>query len=137
MSGTIPDPASFKQETTFSSFNHEQGTNYAENRRNYHPGLYQAIIDRHTATGGEFDTLLDVGCGPGTAVRTLAPRFVHAIGLDPSEGMISTARSLGGTSSTSEPIRFDVSTAEKLGTNLSPVIEDGSVDLITAATAAH
>lgn len=28
----------------------------------------------------------------GTAVRTLGPRFAHAVGRDPSEGMISTAR---------------------------------------------
>lgn len=51
--------------------------------------------------------------------------------------MISTARSLGGVSSNSEPIRFDVSTAEDLTSNLSLPIPDGSVDLITAATAAH
>lgn len=66
----------------------------------------------------------------------LAPRFTHAIGLDPSEAMIATARSFGGSSST-EPIRFDISTGEDLGSNLSPPVLDGTVDLITAATVAH
>ncbi len=94
-------------------------------------------MDRHKSTGGELNTILDVGCGPGIAVRTLAPSFVHAIGLDPSEGMISEARSLGGISSNGKAIRFEVSSAEELGSNLSPPIADGSVDLITAATAAH
>ncbi|RFU24566.1 hypothetical protein B7463_g11780, partial [Scytalidium lignicola] len=122
---------------TFRSFNHEQGQNYAEHRRGYHHKFYEILLDRHTSTGGQLDTVLDVGCGPGMAVRALAPRFAHAIGLDPSEGMTSTARSLGGTSSTSEPILFHISTAEDLGANLSPPIPDGSVDLITAATAAH
>ncbi|KAF2475303.1 S-adenosyl-L-methionine-dependent methyltransferase [Lindgomyces ingoldianus] len=137
MTDIAPTPPSSSTETTFRSFSHAQGTNYAQNRRDYHSKLYQIIIDYHTSNGGELNTILDVGCGPGTAVRTLAPRFSHAIGIDPSEGMITTARSLGGVSYNSEAIRFDISTAEDLGSNLSSPIPDGSVDLITAATAAH
>ncbi|OIW22582.1 S-adenosyl-L-methionine-dependent methyltransferase [Coniochaeta ligniaria NRRL 30616] len=125
------------REETFRSFTEKQGANYAQNRRDYHPDLYQTIIDHHTSTGGKLDTLLDVGCGPGTATRSLAPRFTHAFGIDPSEGMISTAQTLGGVTATSNPVRFEVSTAEELGSQLSPPIQDGSVDLITAATAAH
>jgi trans-aconitate 3-methyltransferase len=137
MADPAPTPAPFSSEKTFRSYTHEQGATYAQNRRGYHPNLYQIILDHHTSTGGQLTTILDVGCGPGTAIRKLAPRFTHAIGLDPSEGMISTARSLGGVSSTSQPIRFEVSTAEDLGSQLSPPIPDSSVDLITAATAAH
>lgn len=127
----------FSTEKTFSSYNKEQGKAYAQIRRDYHPSVYQAIIDHHLSTGGQLDTLLDVGCGPGTAAHALAPRFAHAIGVDPSEGMIATARSLGDVKSTSEPIRFEVSTAEELGEKLSPPIKDHSIDLITAANAAH
>ncbi|KAK4236840.1 hypothetical protein C8A03DRAFT_16548 [Achaetomium macrosporum] len=123
------------KETTFRSFSREQGASYAQHRLDYQPRLYQLVLDHHTSTGGRLDTLLDVGCGPGTAVRTLAPHFAHAIGIDPSEGMIATARSLGGVSSTSAPIRFEVSTVEEIGTSLS--IPAGSVDLLIAATAAH
>jgi trans-aconitate 3-methyltransferase len=137
MSQSTPDPAPFPKEKTFSSYNHEQGKAYAENRRDYHSSVYQAIINHHTSTGGQLDTLLDIGCGPGTATQTLASHFAHVIGLDPSEGMISTARSLGGVTSTSEPIRYEISTAEELGKNLSPPIQDSSIDLITAANAAH
>jgi SAM-dependent methyltransferase len=125
------------EEKTFRSYTHEQGATYAQNRRGYHPNLYKTILNHHTSTGGQLTTVLDVGCGPGTAIRELASHFTHAVGLDPSEGMISTARSLGGVSSTSEPIRFEVSTAEDLGSQLSSPIPDSSVDLITAATAAH
>ena len=124
-------------EKTFSSYTKDQGANYAQNRRGYHPNLYKTVIDHHTSTGGQLNTLLDVGCGPGTAASGLAPHFAHVIGLDPSEGMISTARSLAGASSISEPIRFEISTAEDLGGHLSSPIEDASVDLITASTAAH
>ncbi|KAF3395899.1 putative methyltransferase [Penicillium rolfsii] len=124
-------------EKTFSSYNQEQGQAYAVARPDYHPVLYQFILDQHTATKGQLDTLVDVGTGPGNVARSLGVHFAHVIGLDPSEGMLSTARSLGGTTSTSEPIRFEQSTAEDLGTNLPQPIQDASVDLITAGNAAH
>ncbi|KPM38707.1 hypothetical protein AK830_g7850 [Neonectria ditissima] len=124
-------------EKTFSAYNSEQGKAYAKVRRDYHPSLYQTVLDHHTSTGGHLDTLIDVGCGPGLAARALAPHFAHVVGLDPSEGMIATARSLGGVTSTSEPIRYELSTAEHLGRNISPPIADSSIDLITASNAAH
>lgn len=130
-------PASVPSENTFKAYTKDQGADYAKARPGYHPDLYKSIIDHHTSLGGQLDTILDVGCGPGTAVRVLASQFKHAIGLDPSEGMITNARSSSGESSTSEPIRFEISTAEDLGSDLSPPIEDASVDLIVAATAAH
>lgn len=137
MSNPTPAFVPVLAEKTFSSYTQDQGANYAQNRPDYHPDLYKTVIDHHTSTGGQLNNLLDVGCGPGTAARALAPSFVHAIGLDPSEGMINNARSLAGASSTSEPIRFEISTAEDLGRHLSPPVEDSSVDLITASTAAH
>lgn len=127
------------QEKTFSAYNAAQGKAYSQARPDYHQNVYNTILDHHKSTGGQLDTVLDIGCGPGQAIRSLAPHFNHAFGLDPSEGMIATARSLSGGTSTaaSESIRFEVSTAESLGQNLSSPIPDGSVDLITAANAAH
>ncbi|KAI0838712.1 S-adenosyl-L-methionine-dependent methyltransferase [Hypoxylon sp. FL0890] len=127
----------FAVETTFKSYKPEQGAAYAQARPGYNTNLYEYVIDQHTSTGGGLDTVLDVGTGPGIAARGLAPHFAHVIGIDASEGMISTARSIGGVTSTSEPIRYEISTAEELGSNFSPPIPDSSVDLITAATAAH
>jgi len=127
------------KETTFRAFTGKQGANYAQNRRDYHPRLYDAIIDHHRSTGGQFDVLLDVGCGPGIAARRLAPLFRETVAIDPSEGMIETARSLASPEDPTT-IRFAVSSAEELGSDLSPpdpVVDDGTVDLITAATAAH
>ncbi|VUC30835.1 unnamed protein product [Clonostachys rosea] len=122
---------------TFTGYSEQQGKVYAQSRPDYHQSLYDAVINQHTSTGGQLDTLVDLGCGPGQAVRALAPQFKTAFGLDPSVSMISVARSLGGETSASKPIRFEVSTAEDLGANLSPAIADESVDLITVATAAH
>ena len=119
-------------EITFRSFTPAEASAYAQFRLDYHPTVYNTLLTQHTSTGGKLDTLLDVGCGPGTAVRTLATRFQHAIGFDPSEGMITSAKKLGGTSGSGDPIRFDVSSAEDLAG-----IADGSIDLLTAATAAH
>ncbi|KXL41508.1 hypothetical protein M433DRAFT_157361 [Acidomyces richmondensis BFW] len=129
-------------EKTFTSYNEAQGQAYAAVRRQYHPSVYETILSHHQSTGGAFNTLLDVGCGPGLALSALAPKFSHAIGLDPSEGMIQTARSLNANgviarTSTSEPARFEISTAEDLGRELDPPIPDGSVDLLTASNAAH
>jgi trans-aconitate 3-methyltransferase len=126
-------------EHVFSKFNADQGKAYVQARPDYHPYVYETIINKHKSTGGQLDTILDIGCGPGFAVRALAPHFQHAIGLDPSEGMIATARSTssGVVTASNQPIRFEISTAESLGQNLSPVVPDASVDLITASNAAH
>ncbi|KUI69713.1 hypothetical protein VM1G_05033 [Cytospora mali] len=121
-------------EKTFRSFNSDQGKNYAQNRMKYSQALYQEIISYHTSTGGKCNTVLDLGCGPGTATFALAQFFHEAIGLDPSDGMISTARSLMATEQPKSNVKFEVSTAEDIDPSLIP---DCSVDLITAATCAH
>ena len=120
---------------TFCTYTQAQGQSYAAGRPGYSPELFKIIMDHHVSTGGQLDTVIDVGCGTGQAIRDLAPYFSNAIGLDPSEGMISTARETAKSSAS--PIRFEISAGEVLGTDLKPPIADGSVDLITAATAAH
>ncbi|QDS69501.1 hypothetical protein FKW77_006916 [Venturia effusa] len=125
--------AATPQEQTFTAYTPSQGKAYAEGRRDYHPNLYRTIMEKHTTTGSQLTTLLDVGCGPGLATRALASHFEKAIGLDPSAGMIAAARSLPNPNS----IRYEISSAEELGRDLDPPIQSGSVDLITAATCAH
>lgn len=120
---------------TFCAYTQAQGKLYAAGRPGYSPELFKIIVNYHVSTGGQLDTVVDAGCGTGQATRDLAPYFSNTIGLDPSEGMISTARETA--KSAASPIRFEVSAGEVLGTDLEPPIADGSVDLITAATAAH
>ncbi len=40
------------------------------------------------------DRVVDIGCGPGNAVRTAAARGAHAVGLDPAPVMLRVARLL-------------------------------------------
>lgn len=124
-------------EKTFSSYNQAQGQKYGDIRPDYSPGVYKAVMDLHISTGGQTETLVDVGCGPGLAARGLSSHFTNVIGLDPSSGMIATARSKEGVSLSGAPIRFEVSSAEDLGASLSPPIANSSIDLITASNAAH
>lgn len=137
MSDTISTPAAVSADTTFRDYSLEQSQTYAKHRLSYHDSVYQTVMNYHVSNGGQLGTILDIGCGPGTALRDLAPHFTHAIGLDPSEGMISTAKSLGSASANSKPIFFALSTAEELGSNLTSPIPDDSVDLIIAASCAH
>lgn len=127
----------FEAEKTFKAYNKAQGEAYARIRFDYHPYLYETVIKHHSSTGGQLENLVDLGCGPGNVTRALAPHFSRAFGLDPSEGMVDVARSLGGSTSTLDPIAFQTSTAEEIGANLSPPFEASSVDLITAGNAAH
>jgi trans-aconitate 3-methyltransferase len=137
MSNPNPVPTSTPSEKTFKSFTNEQSENYAKARPTYHENVYKTVIDYHTSKGGHLDNVIDVGCGPGLATIGIAPYFALVTGLDPSEGMIETSRSAGGTSASGEPIRYEVSSAEHLGQDLEPPVANASVDLITAATAAH
>lgn len=125
---TRPAPAA----NPWGGFSTQQGKSYAQNRRSYSSKLYGGIIDFHKATGGQLASLLDVGCGPGVAVRDLGPLFTTAVGIDPSPGMVDSARSLGGGMAN---VRFEVSSAEELGGP--ELVPDGSVDLIVAANSAH
>ncbi|KAJ0110228.1 hypothetical protein J7T55_000661 [Diaporthe amygdali] len=121
-------------EKTFRSYTTDQGQSYARHRMKYGQSLYETIISHHTSTGGRLETALDIGCGPGTATFDIARSFDNTIGLDPSQGMVSAARSLLSSEQITNNVKFEVSTAEDISPDLVP---DGSVDLITAATCAH
>jgi SAM-dependent methyltransferase len=120
------------EESTFRSYSPSSSKLYAALRRPYHPSVYTALLTQHTSTGGRLDNVLDLGCGPGLATRDLAPHFTYATGLDASPSMISFAATLGLKTASSHSVEFRVSSAEAM-----EGVEDESVDLITAANAAH
>jgi SAM-dependent methyltransferase len=66
---------------------------YEEGRLPYAPGL--ADVLRHELGLDGRGRLLDVGCGPGTIARRLAPLFEAVVGLDPDPGMLAEAARLG------------------------------------------
>jgi trans-aconitate methyltransferase len=65
---------------------------YEEGRLPYAPGLADALRE-HLGLDGR-GRLLDVGCGPGTVARRLAPLFEAIVGLDPDPGMLAEAARL-------------------------------------------
>jgi SAM-dependent methyltransferase len=66
---------------------------YEKGRLPYAPGLADAARE-HLGLDGR-GRLLDVGCGPGTVARRLAPLFEAIVGLDPDPGMLAEAARLG------------------------------------------
>jgi hypothetical protein len=118
---------------TFRSYSAEEAKLYAASRLSYSQNTYNKVLDHHTATGGKFDLLLDVGCGPGNATRDLALSFDRTIGADPGAQMIEAANALGGKTKSGKAIEFVVAPAEEISQikHLGP----SSVDLLTAAMA--
>lgn len=70
---------------------------------------------------------VDVGCGTGQNSRLFAPNFQEVVGVDVSECQLEEARAVPGYPNVS----YRKGTAEELP------FADGSVDLLTAASAAH
>ena len=118
---------------TFRSYKRSQAQQYAGARPAYPPVLYEHIFAEHAASGGAFGFVLDVGCGPGSATRDLAPAFERAVGVDAGEEMINVARERGGETKTGESIRYEECEAEQMAGT--PGLPLGEVDLITVATA--
>ncbi|KNZ52606.1 uncharacterized protein VP01_3502g4 [Puccinia sorghi] len=118
--------------TTFSDSNYS-AQSYLQHRPRYPQGLYQTILEFHktpTEHSGQpcpashTKLALDIGCGPGIATAELVPRFEKVIAIDDSESMIKIA------SSQHPQAEFHVASAANM-----PMVESGTVDLITAATA--
>ncbi|CAJ1078816.1 putative methyltransferase DDB_G0268948 [Xyrichtys novacula] len=70
---------------------------------------------------------VDLGCGTGQNSRLIAPHFQEVVGIDISECQLEEARGVPGYPN----ITYREGTAEELP------FPDGSVDLLTAASAAH
>jgi trans-aconitate 3-methyltransferase len=123
---TVTDP-------TFRSYSAEEAKLYAASRLSYSQNIYNKILDHHAATGGQFELLLDVGCGPGNATRDLALSFDRTVGADPGAQMIEAANALGGKTKLEKDIEFVVAPAEEISQIKG--LEPDSVDLLTAAMA--
>lgn len=70
---------------------------------------------------------VDLGCGTGQTSRPLTPYFQQVVGIDVSNSQVEEARAVQGFPN----LTYRVGTAEELP------FPDASVDLLTAASAAH
>jgi ubiquinone/menaquinone biosynthesis C-methylase UbiE len=74
------------------------------------------------------DTVVDVGCGPGVAVRRAARTGATVVGVDPARAMLRVARILAGPSGAE---RFLEGSAEALP------IADASVSVVWSIASVH
>ncbi|KAG7331488.1 hypothetical protein KOW79_005457 [Hemibagrus wyckioides] len=77
--------------------------------------------------GPPHELAVDLGCGTGQNTRLLAPHFQKVVGIDVSESQVEEARAVPGFAN----VTYRSGPAEELP------FPDGSVDLLTAASAAH
>ncbi len=113
--GTADDFA----EKTRNPFN-AGGADYARHRPTYPPelaGFLAGLCDRP-------DHALDVGCGSGQLSCLLATVFARVTATDPSADQLASATACPG-------VTYRVGAAERID------LDDASVDLVTAAQAAH
>lgn len=125
------------EEKTFRDYNADQAKQYSEGRPGYKPALIDYIFEHHESTGGGSSSVVDLGTGHGNVIRSFAPRFDRAIGVDPSAGMLSEAERLTAESGiktrSSGHIRFTTGAAEEI--DRLEGIGEGQLDLLVAGTA--
>ena len=136
---SMSGPGTQTKDPTFRNYSSKNADEYAKYRKDYPPAFIKAVLDAHIANDvGKLGAVVDVGCGPGTATRQLATHFEHAFGLDPGASMIDAASNLGGETKSGEAVKFAVTSAEEIDLKLKELgVQEGTVDLVTAATAAH
>lgn len=105
---------------TFKEHFSAHSAGYAAYRPTYPASLVDGLADLCAGT----DTALDVGCGTGQLSVLLAERFGHVIATDASPQQIGKAQP-------HPRVTYRVAPAENSG------LPDRSVDLVTAAQAAH
>lgn len=96
------------------------GQAYARFRPEYPPALARFLAEAVPVRG----RAVDVGCGNGQLTHQLANYFQEVVGLDPSADQLVNA-------TTHQRVRYLCAPAESLP------LSDHSVDLVTAAQAAH
>eukprot|EP00057_Strongylocentrotus_purpuratus_P012545 XP_011667019.1 PREDICTED: putative methyltransferase DDB_G0268948 isoform X2 [Strongylocentrotus purpuratus] len=109
-----------------------EGSVLANDYVQYRPSVPEIVTEsviKHTKNSTDLKPglVVDVGCGSGQFTQSLARHFDRALGFDISEAQIEEAKKHNQFSH----VEYSIAPAERLP------LEDGSVDLLTVASAVH
>ncbi|SMN21733.1 similar to Saccharomyces cerevisiae YHR209W CRG1 mRNA binding protein and putative S-adenosylmethionine-dependent methyltransferase [Maudiozyma saulgeensis] len=112
-------------ETSYLSVKDFDSQRYHDVRPSYPQSLVDKIMDYHQ---GSCNELIDVGCGTGISTVLFAPHFKHAVGLDPSDSMLSVAKK------NYPKLEFASINGEEL---IKSGIKPNSIDMVIGAESIH
>ena len=107
-------------------------TSYFAHRPRYTPSFFNAHFAYHSLDArAQWDTAVDLGCGPGTSSWGLSKRFKRVVGLDPSEDMVRVAQSVRPQEDLGlDPLPEGHCVEFKQGSDAKIPLPDASVDLV-------
>lgn len=120
---------------------------YSQSRPTYPDSFFDKIVAFHQAgKDGQFNRVVDLGCGPGEASLPMLDKFDEVIATDVSGSMIKKAQANFDKKSAElraagkhvpKKVTVALSASEDLSKILPSPSQDGSVDLVTAAECVH
>ena len=104
--------------------------NYLKGRPRVPNSFFDRVFEYHSSHSGCFNTVNDLGAGPGTFSATLASKFRQVILTDPNKETLDVAKRYLKTTDVSQFQYYAVSAEE-------PALPDASIDMVFACNALH
>lgn len=107
-------------------------TNYLAARPKYHEsGFYDEVFAYHDAHSADYDTVHDVGTGPGQVAGMLMQRFKHVVASDMEQTHLNICKHRTASGAYADQMTFVLCKGEELAAHVPP----GSADAVFSGEA--